>query len=303
MSGSSAEGALGSLGSLASAAGHALRGVAAETARSAAHVASYPWELLREQIRPAGPHNRTDALGLTERSVLLSDLRAEGTPVLLVHGLMDNRSVFTAFRAALRGRGFGVVHGMSFSVRTALTGDVRAAAAELAEHVERLRERTGADRVHVVGHSLGGLVARYYVQRLGGDEAVHTLVTVGSPHGGSVAAYLLPTPLARQLQPGSDLLTELAGPAPRCRTRFLVVWSRMDQLVVPRRNARLEHPDLDVDTLELADVGHHSLSVHPTVVRWVAASLTRLDGPRAIRRGHRARRGPMIGCGGTGPAR
>jgi triacylglycerol lipase len=311
----------GVLGSLAAAAGYALRafgtpaglrGVAVETAQCATHMAGYPWGLLRERIRPAGgdPHYRTDSLSPAERGLMITDMAADGTPVLLVSGLfpggMDNRSMFTTFRAALRRLGFGVVHGVNFGVRTALTRDVRAAARELGQHVERLRERTGADRVHVVGHSLGGLIARYYVQRLGGDGAVHTLVTLGTPHGGTASAYLLPTPLARQLRPGSDLLAELAAPAPHCRTRFLVVCSRMDQLVVPPRNARLEHPDLRVDTLELSDVGHLSLSAHPAAAHWVAASLTRLDDPPAhsapARRRRREPGGPMAGRGGTHPA-
>ena len=54
-------------------------------------------------------------------------------------------------------------------------------------------EVTGAQQVHVVGHSLGGLVARYHVQRLSGDARVHTLVALGTPHQGTMAAYLLPT--------------------------------------------------------------------------------------------------------------
>lgn len=311
----------GVLGSLAGAAGYALRalgtptglrGVAVETAWCAAHMAGYPWGLLRERVQPAGgyAHYRTDSLSPTERALMITDMATAGTPILLVSGLlpgvMDNRPAFTAFRAALRRHGFGAVHEVNFSVRTALTRDVRAAATELGEHVQRLRERTGADRVHVVGHSLGGIVARYYVQRLGGDETVHTLVTLGTPHGGTAAAYLLPTPLARQLRPGSDLLAELAEPAPSCRTRFLVVWSRMDQLVVPGRNARLEHPDLRVDTLELPDVGHLSLSIHPTAVRWVATTLTRLDDPPSgsapAEHGYRKRRGRAISRGGTHPA-
>jgi triacylglycerol lipase len=256
-----------------------LRGLAVEAAWCTAHLASYPWGLLREHVTPdvSYAHYRTDSLSPGQRSLVVSDMVAAGTPILLVHGFMDNRSVFAVFRRALRRRGFGVVHAVNYSVLTALTGDVRIAAHELRRHVDRLRERTGSDRVHVVGHSLGGLIARYYVQRLGGDEAVHTLVTLGSPHGGSAAAYLMPTPLTRQLMPGSDLLTELAEPAPRCRTRFLVVWSRMDQLIVPQRNARLVHPDLAVETLELRDVGHMSLSIHPRAVHWVASSLARLD--------------------------
>ena len=67
---------------------------------------------------------------------------------------------------------------------------------------------------HVVGHSLGGVVARYYVQRMGGDARVHTVCTLGSPHAGTWAAHLLPTALVRQLRPGSDLMQELDAPSP-----------------------------------------------------------------------------------------
>lgn len=65
-------------------------------------------------------------------------------------------------RAALGGAGPGVAQ-----ARIALTGDVRSAADELAHHVDRICAATGAHQVHLVGHSAGGLVARYYVQRMG----------------------------------------------------------------------------------------------------------------------------------------
>jgi pimeloyl-ACP methyl ester carboxylesterase len=55
--------------------------------------------------------------------------------------------------------------------------------------------------VHIVGHSLGGMIARYYVQRMGGSAAVGTLVTLGGPHTGTVTAQLLPTPISRLLDP------------------------------------------------------------------------------------------------------
>jgi pimeloyl-ACP methyl ester carboxylesterase len=254
-----------------------LRGLAVESAWCAAHLTGYSLGLLGEHITVDGGEtaNRTESLGLAQRSLTVSDMNATGTPILLVHGLMDNRSVFTVFRGALRKRGFGVVHAVNYS---AFTRDVRFAAAELHGHVERLCERTGADRIHIIGHSLGGLIARYYVQRLGGDYAVDTVVTLGSPHGGTMAAHLLPTPLGRQLTPDSDLLTELAEPAPDCRTRFLAVWSKLDQLILPQRNGRLVHPDLDVHTLPLRDVGHMSLAIDPRIVDWVATSLTPLEG-------------------------
>lgn len=256
-----------------------LRGVAVEAAWCAAHLAGYSLGLLREQLDEDGngsAHFRTESLSPAQRSVIVSDMDATGTPVLLVHGLMDNRSVFTVCRGALRNRGFGLVHAVNYS---AFTQDIRTAAYELRRHVNRLRERTGAEQVHIVGHSLGGLIARYYVQRLGGDDSVHTVATLGTPHGGTMSAYLAPTPLLRQITPGSELLAELDRPAPDCHARFLVVWSELDQLVVPRRNGRLVHPDLDVRSLRLTDVGHMSLALDSRAINWVADSLPTLDEP------------------------
>lgn len=260
-----------------------LRGMAVEWAWLAAHMAVYPAGLLRETFVAPGDGYRTDALPPERRGLLVADPEGAGFPILLVHGIMDNRSVFTVFRRALRRRGFGTVHAVNYSL---FTGDLRTAAHELRGHVERLRELTGAEHVHIVGHSLGGMIARYYVQRLGGSDVVDTLVTLGSPHTGTLSAYLLPTPLAAQLRPGSDLLTELAEPAPGCPTRFLVVWSRMDQMIVPQRNARLAHEDLHVEHLELRDVGHLSLPIDPRSVHWVVSALARSDHRRhPFRRG------------------
>ncbi len=250
-----------------------IRGIAVEWAWLVAHLAFYPAGLLHEQLVSSGGY-RTDTLAPVPRSLVVTDVEAAGTPILLVHGIMDNRSMFTVFRRTLRRRGFGVVHAVNYSL---FTGDLRTAAHELRKHVERLREETGADKVHIVGHSLGGMIARYYVQRMGGAAFVDTLVTLGSPHTGTLTAYLLPTPLARQLRPGSALLVELTRPAPDCSTRFLVVWSRMDQMILPQRNARLTHPDLDIEQLELHDVGHLSLPIDPRSVHWVVTTLARSD--------------------------
>ena len=251
-----------------------MRGLTVEWMWLTAHLVVYPWGLVAEQLTESGDGYRTDSLRPLRRSLLVTDVEGAGTPILLVHGIMDNRSVFTVFRRTLRRRGFGVVHAVNYGL---FTGDIRDAAHQLRTHVERLREQTGADKVHIVGHSLGGMIARYYVQRMGGCAVVDTLVTLGSPHTGTLTAYLLPTPLARQLRPGSELLEELTLPAPDCDTRFLVVWSRMDQMIVPQRNARLGHPDLDVEQFELRDVGHLSLPIDPRSVHWVATALARSD--------------------------
>jgi triacylglycerol lipase len=258
-----------------------VRGLALEAGVVAAHLVMYPWGALTEQSRPGGPYEcyRTDDLPPTERGLVIADVHAVGTPILLVHGFSDNRSAFAVLSRALRKRGFGVVYALNSSILTALTGDVRSAAHKLAEEVERICEVTSAEQVHVVGHSLGGLVARYYVQRLSGDARVHTLVTLGTPHHGTMAAYLLPTPVLRQLRPHSDILAELAAPSPGCRTRFVAMWSELDGWIMPQRNARLDHPDLLVINYQLSDVGHLSLPVDSGAVHTVVRTLVQSGGP------------------------
>lgn len=254
-----------------------LRGAGTEIAWVAAHGVLYPLGVLADKGRPV---HRESAERFTladlppvQRGLLLGDVVAAGTPILLVHGLVDNRSVFTLLRRTLLRRGFGRVISVNYSP---FTQDVRTAAARLARLVEKTCEETGYEKVHVVGHSLGGVVARYYVQRMGGDARVHTLVTLGSPHAGTVAAHLLPSRLVRQLRPDSELMRELATPAPGCRTRFVAFWSDLDQLIVPKRSARIDHPDLAVRNILLRGVGHMSLPIDGRVVHEIARTMAHL---------------------------
>lgn len=251
-----------------------VRGLALETVWSLTHLAIYPLGLLRESARPAAERFSLQGLPPAQRGLVISDVVAAGTPILLVHGLIDNRSIFAFLRRALRRRGFGRVIALNYSL---LTNDIRSAACRLAEVVEELCADTGYERIHVVGHSMGGLIARYYVQRLGGDDRVHTLVTLGTPHGGTSLARMVPHRLFRQLCPGSDVVTELAGPAPGCRTQFLAIWSDLDQLMLPRSAALIEHADLRARNIFVRGVGHMSLPVHGRVVHEICTALAKLD--------------------------
>ena len=261
-----------------------LVGAGTEALWSAAHLALYPLGAVREGARAAGREQAErftlDDLPPVQRGLLLGDVVAAGTPILLVHGLVDNRSVFAVLRRALRRRGFGQVLTFDYSP---LLSDVRTASEQLAAVVERTCESTGYERVHVVGHSLGGLVARYYVQRLGGDARVHTLCTLGSPHSGTWAAHLLPSRLLRQLRPHSPLLAELEAPTPGCRTRFVAFWSDLDHLIVPKRSARIDHPDLSARNVLLRGVGHMSLPIDGRVVHSIATLLAHLDEDGSVR--------------------
>jgi triacylglycerol lipase len=251
-----------------------IRGTAVEVAWLAAHIASYPFGVAQERPTEGMDRYTLDGLPPVHRGLLIGDVEAAGTPILLIHGLVDNRSIFTVLRRALRRRGFGRIWSMNYHV---LTHDLRAASRRFEATVEAICEQTGYERIHVVGHSMGGVVARYYVQRMGGDARIHTLVTLGSPHGGTHAAKLLPTGVCRQLQPSSEVLAELREPAPGCRTRFVAFWSDLDALISPKRAACIEHPDLNARNVLVRGVGHLSLPIHGRVTREIAATLAHLD--------------------------
>ncbi len=255
-----------------------LRGAGTELAWVAAHLVLYPLGMSKERgagsTREEMERFTLADLPPVQRGLLIGDVVAAGTPIILVHGLVDNRSIFTLLRRSLRRRGFGRVITLNYSP---FTQDVRMVSARLAALVEQTCAETGYERVHVIGHSLGGVVARYYVQRLGGDERVHTLCTLGSPHAGTQTARLFPQGVVAQLRPGSALMEELAEPAPGCRTRFVSFWSDLDQVVVPQRSAAIDHPDLQVRNVPLRGVGHMSLPIHSPVVHEISTLLAHLD--------------------------
>jgi hypothetical protein len=194
------------------------------------------------------------------------------TPVLLLHGLFDNRAVFSRMRRSLNSHGWEHLHALNYNP---VTVDLREAAALFGRHVLHTREVYGGERVAVVGHSLGGLIARYYVQRLGGDEHVHTLVTLATPHEGTWGAHLLhPLPISRQLLPGSSVFQELSAPAVGCTTRFVVFRGEHDPLILPQRSSELRHPDLWAENVVVLGSGHVTLPVHRTVITQVREVLT-----------------------------
>lgn len=251
-----------------------LTGGLTELAWVGAHALLYPLGTRTEQLRPVDRY-RPGTQPPAVRALFADDPLAAHIPVVLVHGLVDNRSVFTVMRRALKRRGFAQVCSWNYSP---LQRDVESAAAALGRHIEQICQDTGHERVHVVGHSLGGLVARYLVQRLGGDARIESLVTLGTPHAGTRWAHVLPTPLVRQLRPGSPLMRELAEPAPSCRTRITAVYSDLDQVVVPSAAGRCDHPDLQARNVLFRGIGHMSLPIHRGVADEVAATLAGLRG-------------------------
>jgi pimeloyl-ACP methyl ester carboxylesterase len=126
---------------------------------------------------------------------------------------------------------------------------------EIDTAIERLRAATGAARVTLVCHSMGGIAARAYL-RQHGDGAIDKVITLASPHHGTIFGVLGHGANARQMARGSEYLTTLAGAETvELRRRFVCVATADDNLVVPRTSPLL--PDAEHHVID--GVGHLAL--------------------------------------------
>ena len=204
------------------------------------------------------------------------------TPVLLVHGYGHNRSGWTALSRALRCAGFTSVHTWNYNP---LRHDVPTLATHLGERVELLRAITGSEKVHVVGHSLGGVLLRWYVQELGGDRTVDTAVTIASPHEGTDLARLVFGPRSRtikQIAPGSSIMRRLAETARPMPVRWIAYYSNLDGLVMPATSAMISAPDLRAVNVFVKDQGHLSILLAPAVTGSIVEQLLAAEGAAGL---------------------
>jgi triacylglycerol lipase len=94
--------------------------------------------------------------------------------------------------------------------------------------------------IDLVGFSMGGLVARYYLQRLGGLERVQRFIAISSPHNGTWTAFLRRNPGARQMRPGSDFLKDLNRDAAILnRIQSTTIRTPFDLMIIPSSSSEL----------------------------------------------------------------
>jgi hypothetical protein len=181
--------------------------------------------------------------------------RAPATPVVLVHGYGGNRSNWLSLEVALGRAGFANVYAMRYNP---LTTDLPGIAGRLVRECRAAMRDTGCARVHVVGHSLGGVVLRYAATRLGLAPELDVGATVASPHLGSFVARLGRGAVAADLRPRSALLREVNSVACPHPVRWVSYWSDVDPIVRPW-SALLPGPAREVTNVLVPDEGHLSI--------------------------------------------
>lgn len=174
--------------------------------------------------------------------------------IVLVHGFFATAGVFRPLRARLARelRAHGSEHPVEVASFTHAPGmSVRRIAQSLGRLVDRI-----PGRIHLVGHSLGGIVARYYVQELGGDARVCQTISLASPFHGTTLAHPFPVLVGRDLRSDSATLVRLRARASAfAHVPHLSLFGTGDLVVRPYRSAVFPLGDV----VELPGLGHNTL--------------------------------------------
>lgn len=157
-------------------------------------------------------------------------------PVLLIHGLKDTAWKMRHIERHLQNAGWEV-HSLTVAPSWGQIG-LDALAGQIQSYVKRT---FGAGRrFDLVGFSMGGLVSRYYLQRLGGLDRVDRFVSISAPLRGSWLAWLIPNAGCRQMRPGSAFLRDLDSDLDRLnRIQFTSFWTPLDLIIVPATSSIL----------------------------------------------------------------
>ncbi len=178
-------------------------------------------------------------------------LRRGDRAIVLCHGYMSNRSSFFVLRYVLGRLGRTNVFSPNFRPASA---SIPQFAEQLSETVKLALSQTGCDKVDLIGHSMGGLVVRYFIEKLGGARCVYTAITLGAPHRGTKTAALGLFKTAEQFRPDSSFIRELnRGPLSPDPVNMIAIWSDFDTVVLPPENAQLPAPYTNV---MVTGVGH-----------------------------------------------
>lgn len=247
--------------------------------------------LLKNLLTPWGVYKELrDQLG-SIRGVYLAgneitrrdDFKHRDEVVLLLHGFFQTRNIWEVMEDRLRFDGYAVV---SFNLGGLLyrfnTHPIDRLAPVIADKIESLAERHGFDRLHIVGHSKGGILARRYVQHYGGDQRVKSVITLGAPHHGTPTA-LLGVVLSRllwsetsagEMLPRSSLVRRLNLDEFPDHIPLTSLYSRED-LVCPWWCSilRPRPGESHMTNIEVPGVGHSELTWDPGVYRHVRRRL------------------------------
>lgn len=237
--------------------------------------AADPWSGQPEPERAAVP---TTATGPTTTTT-----QPARRPVILLYGTFAMTD-WSLIEGTLAARGYPVFR---FDYGNQGTDGIERSARGLAAFVGDVQAQTGADHVSLVGHSQGGLVARYYIKFLGGQEHVDDLIALSPPSHGttvpmvnSLALFRATCEACREQLAGSPFLASLNdGDETPPPVDYTVIQTRYDLVVTPYTSAFLDGPSDRVTNITLQDRcpnifdGHMGITSDPAALHWIEDAL------------------------------
>jgi triacylglycerol esterase/lipase EstA (alpha/beta hydrolase family) len=197
-----------------------------------------------------------------ERMHLASHPR--GVPVLLIHGYGCNGGYWSQLSTLLESE--------QISHTTVSLEPMTASIDDYPEQIERamhaLRAATGAEKVAIVAHSMGGLVARAYLRRHGADH-VARVITLGTPHYGTGLASLGVGSNAKQMRLSDAWLSQLDADDRAHRSLFTSIYSYHDNIIAPQSSCHLP----GAHNIAYGGIGHVALGSHTTILKCVVAEI------------------------------
>ncbi len=157
--------------------------------------------------------------------------------VILVHGIYDTAWTLRKLERRLTEAGF-TVHVTPFKPNNGSV-PLEESARQIAARIEAAVPP--GTPISLVGFSMGGLIARYYVQRLADPSQVETLVTIASPHHGTWLAWFGLHQAVRQMRPGSEFLEELDSDVGKFSSiRWVTIRTPLDLMILPSVSTKLD---------------------------------------------------------------
>lgn len=165
---------------------------------------------------------------------------ATHTPVVFVHGYTGSPSNWTTAIALFEAAGYSSGELNAFSYNS--YGDNRTNAASLASYVDQVKARTGAAKVDIVNHSMGGLVSDWYLHELGGSANVAHLASIAGANHGTTAAYACTVYVTcQQMVPGSSFIQQVtSGDETPGSTKYATWYSPCDGVINPYTSTKLD---------------------------------------------------------------
>ncbi len=192
-----------------------------------------------------------------------------GTPILLVHGYLNNHSAWVFHGNLLQKRGIGPIYTVHLGP---FFDSIEKYADRIAKKARQIAAENKREDLILVGYSLGGLVSAYYAAEVAKKGTVKKIITIASPLKGTVAAHIALGRSGREMLPGSRLIEVLnADIFYRLDLDFYHIATYMDLFVRPYDSAILRNnPEKEYI---VRNVGHaamlYSWRVNRKLAEWL----------------------------------